>query len=190
MRGAWCGVLAVGLLGCSLGVLRAEVPSAWQDFAETLRAPLGPRQHEVTLNRQAVTLAMIRKTPGDLKARMEVAETLFYLREYPRAADWFFSVISLDEHRTDAALRFAESLYLAGHVDSSLRAIRQLEKAGLSNSILPILVAEVAFKQKAYGICIARLERAKESLEGSATPDERLAEYLKHNLRVVRDLVE
>jgi hypothetical protein len=75
-------------------------------------------------------------------------------------------------------------------VDTSLQAIRQLEKAGLSNSILPILVAEVAFKQKAYGICIARLERARASLEGSATPDERLAEYLEHNLRVVRDLVE
>ena len=190
MRGAWRRVFAMGLLGCSLGVSRAEAPAAWQDFAETLRGPLGPRQREVALNRQAVTLAMIRKSPGDLEARMDVAETLFYLREYPRAADWFFSVISLDERRPDAALRFAESLYLSGHVDTSLQAIRQLEKAGLSNSILPILVAEVAFKQKAYGICIARLERARASLEGSATPDERVAEYLKHNLRVVRDLVE
>lgn len=187
MNGAWRRIFAMGLLGCSLGFSRAEAPVGWQDFAEILRAPLSPRQREVSLNRQAVTLAMIRKSPGDLKARMEVAETLFYLHEYPRAADWFFSVISLDGHRTDAALRFAESLYLAGHVDTSLQAIRQLEKAGLSNSILPILVAEVAFKQKAYGICIARLERAREGLE---VPDERLAQYLEHNLRVVRDLVE
>jgi len=190
MSGAWRRVFAMGLLGCLLGVSRAETPAGWQDFAETLRAPLSPRQREVTLNRQAVTLAMIRKSPGDLEAGMEVAETLFYLREYPQAADWFFSVISRAGHRTDAALRFAESLYLSGHVESSLQAIRQLEKAGLSNSILPILVAEVAFKQKAYGTCIARLERAREGLEDLEVPDERLTEYLEHNLRVVRDLVE
>jgi tetratricopeptide (TPR) repeat protein len=182
------GLLWVFML-LTMGV-QVSAETGWKPFAETLRVPLTARQHEVTLNRQAVSLAMMHKDPLDNQARMEVANTLLFLQEYHQAADWYLRVFTRDAYRSDAAIRFAECLYLSGDVPAALQVIRQLERAGIQHPVLLTLVAEVAYEQQAYDTCLTRLEQAQKALPGHAEPDSPLAMYLDGNLQAVRALVK
>jgi tetratricopeptide (TPR) repeat protein len=183
----WILGLIPGLASAGDEKLPALDQLAWQGFAESF-LPLISEQDRVKLKEQQYKLFYaLRRQPENPAYFLQAAGTSFGLGEYSQAAEHYLAYQRLVPFHRQSALRYVQSIYLAGDDETALFLLQALREQGRPFTLNDVLEAEIFHNQGEHIEAARCLGRAFASvkvveLEQQSSAQARLRRVVFYNL--------